>query len=77
MAKVQIKLNRNGVRSILKGVGQDKCVKIASRALSNLGEGYEMEERHYPERNGAVVRTTTYQANADNLRNNTLLKAIR
>lgn len=45
--------------------------------LQRCGEGYEMERRTYPERTGYVVRAATDQAKHDNLKNNTLEKALR
>ncbi len=78
MSNVKFKLNRSGVRELLKSEAMtDVCQKYASRALQRCGEGYEMERRSYPERTGYVVRPVTYQAKHDNLSNNTLEKAVR
>jgi hypothetical protein len=41
------------------------------------GPGYAVEDRHYPERNGAVVFPNTEEAYYDNLTNNTLEKVVR
>lgn len=78
MSKVKFKLNRAGVRTLL---GSDEmsavCQQYADRALGRCGEGYETQRRDYPERTGYVVRAATDQARQDNLKNNTLLKAVR
>lgn len=74
--KLKVVLVSDGVRALLKEVGANQCMKLASDALSGLGQGYEVEARTYPERNGAIIRTTTYQAKKDNYKNNTILKAL-
>lgn len=78
MSKAKFKLNRAGVRSLLKSEAMDGiCQRYAGNALQRCGEGYEMERRTYPERTGYVVRAATDQAKHDNLKNNTLEKALR
>lgn len=80
MAKVHFELNRAGVRELLKSPGlSEECRKHAEATLQACGsvEGYVMEERHYPNRNGYAVYAKEYPAIADNLKNNTLLKARR
>lgn len=78
MAKVKVVLNRDGVREMLKSPEVEKmCMDIATNAVARLGEGYEAEVRHYPERTAAAILPMTYQAKKDNLENNTILKALR
>ena len=44
---------------------------------SRAGEHYQVESRHYPERNGAAVFPADVPGNIDNMKNNTLLKALK
>lgn len=77
MADIKIVLNREGVRQILKDekIAQ-VCRDIANKTASRCGEGYEVQDRNYPERTGAAVLAVTYQAKRDNSENQTLLKAL-
>lgn len=77
MADVKIVLNRAGVRQLLKDekIAQ-VCRDIANQTVSRCGEGYEVQDRNYPERTGAAVLAVTYQAKRDNSENQTLLKAL-
>lgn len=76
MAKVTIKLNSAGVRALLKDGGvAGVCQGIASGIAASVGEGYEIAQRNYPERTGYVVKTATYEAMREELKNNTLQKA--
>ena len=81
MGKVKFKLNRAGVRELLKSDGVVKeCEKHASATLtsaSSSAAGYTMEERHYPERSGYAVYASEYPAISDNFQNNTLLKSLQ
>ena len=77
MSKVDFKLNSAGVRELLKSPEmQGICREYGANVLSSAGDGYVMEDRSYPERSGVVVRPDTPKAFADNLNNNTLLKAL-
>lgn len=77
MADVKIVLNREGVRQLLKDESIARlCMELANQTASRCGEGYEVQERNYPERTGAAVLAVTYQAKKDNSKNNTILKAL-
>ena len=80
MSKVKFELNKSGVRDLLKSAeAQSECMKYANAAFgraSASSDGYAVETRNYPERSGAAVRATTYEARKDNFENNTLLKAL-
>lgn len=75
--KYEIELNSAGVRELLKSeeIAQ-ACEEAASAVLQRAGSGYVMEKRSYAERTGYAVRTDTPKAMADNLKHNTLLKAL-
>lgn len=77
MSKVTVKLNSAGVREMLKSAGAAaECMSYAQQVAMACGTGYKAESRSYPERTGAAVYADTPQAKRDNLKNNTLLRAI-
>lgn len=74
---LKVKLKGDGVRELLKSSEiQSQCMSYANNAKRSLGEGYEVAEKNYPERSGAIVKATTYEAAKDNLENNSLSKAV-
>lgn len=78
MAKNKFKLNYSGVGQLLKSaemqnVLTNKAMEIKNRA----GEGYAQDIYVGKTRANAMVYAETYQAKKDNLKNNTLLKAVR
>ena len=77
MSKIKIVLNRKGVRELLKSQPiADACGEQAEQVKARAGEGYEVRQRNYPERTGYAVIAETDEAKRDNLKNNTLLKAL-
>lgn len=77
MSNVTFKLNRAGVREVLKSDGvQNTCRSMANSALARCGDGYVVHDVNYPERRGAAVAAATIKAARDNMKNNTLLKAV-
>lgn len=81
MSKVQVKLNRKAIsEQLLKGAETQKLInrygQEAYGRVSNI-EGYKMEERTYPERAGVALFAEDYPAISDNIKNNTLLKAVK
>ncbi|MDO4383887.1 MAG: hypothetical protein Q4C18_05280 [Eubacteriales bacterium] len=77
MAKVIVRLNRSGVRELLKSSElQSRCIMHAQRIQRIAGEHYTTESRTYPERNGASVYPADDAGYYDNLNNNTLVKAM-
>lgn len=81
MSKVTVKLNRAGVRELLKSQEiAGECRRHAEATLNSASasaDGYVMEERNYPERTGYAVYAADYPAKADNLKNNTLLRSLQ
>lgn len=76
--KVKVVLNRSGVRALLRSEEmKNVCAEQASRIMQRCGSGYEMDTYTGKNRVNAMVKAETYQAKADNIRNNTLLKAVR
>ena len=77
MAKVKIKLNRDGVRELLTAQEMMSiCEQHANEALSRLGAGYTTSSRVGRNRVNAEVAAQTRKARAENAKNNTILKAL-
>ena len=77
MSKVKFKLNRAGVRELMKSKGMlGICTEHADAVQSRAGEGYEVTTYIGKNRANASVMAATYKARKDNLKNNTLLKAL-
>ena len=75
--KVTIVLNSEGVQELLKSDAiQGQCMSLANAAVSSLGAGYSAAKRNYPERSGAIVKATTYEAAKENSENETIQKAV-
>lgn len=77
MSKVVIELNSAGVRELLKSDEiKSACAACALRVVSNAGSDYKLEPRNYPERSGYAVFPSNAAGYVDNMKNNTLLKAL-
>ena len=78
MAKnVKVKLDRAGVRELLRSNEvKDYLQSIAREKASGLGGGYETDSDIGQNRANAMIRAVTHEAKRDNLKNNTLLKAV-
>lgn len=75
--KVTIKLNSKGIQALLKSDAiAGACREQANAVAARAGDGYEVQQRNYPERTGFAIIAATDEANRDNLKNNTLLKAV-
>lgn len=81
MSKAKVKLDRKAVsEQLLKGEGTKTLIQqYGNRAYERVSsiEGYVKEERRYPERIGVAIYAEDYPAISDNLKNNTLLKAVK
>ena len=78
MANAKIELNREGVRALLKSPEMmDICSELAEEVASRAGDGYETSTYVGKNRVNASVKAETFRAMHDNLKNNTLLKALR
>ena len=76
---IKFELNKAGVRELLKSQEmRDVLQDYGNQAISRLGEGYEA----IPGDTGSSVRAkckvqaTTFKTRSDNLKNNTILKAV-
>lgn len=71
-------LNSKGVGDLLKSAEMQAVLNdYASGVKNRAGIGYEYDVQVNPGRAHALVWADTYQAKADNSRNNTLLKAVK
>lgn len=77
MAKVKFVLNRQGVRELMKSKEMmDICSEYANNALARLGDGYEVNTYSGENRINAEVYAQSFAAKRENLKSNTILKAV-
>lgn len=78
MSNVEIKINNDELRNILKSDAmQQMLIKQANRVVSRAGSGYAADPPHTSSQRAIVnVYAETSAAKRDNLKNNTLLKAM-
>ena len=78
MSKVKIQLNRQGVRSLLRSKEMQAILKAKADDMAQAcGDGYKSGIFFVPNRAVARVSAASIRAKRDNLKNNTLLKAMR
>ena len=77
MANVEVVLNSAGVRELLQCAEiEATCRELAEGVASRAGDGYTVDTHVGKTRVNAMVSADTRDAYYDNLRNNTLLKAL-
>lgn len=77
MSKTKVELNHANIRAYLKNDSVTAMLEsYGSRTLQRCGEGYEMDSRRGRNRTIVEVRTATPEAVNNNLKHNTLLKAL-
>ncbi len=74
MDRVRIELNREGVRELLRS--EEVQQMLAEEARSRMPAGCEVDTQAGKNRANARITAVTKAAVSDNLKNNTLLKAI-
>ena len=75
---MKFKLNSDGVRELLKSQEMQSVLNEKATGIKNrCGEGYTQDVYVGKNRANAMVKAETYQAKRDNLKNNTILKAVR
>lgn len=78
MAKVKFELNYKGVGELLKTEElQDYMQDIGDRIATKAGSGYAADTKAGKIRAHTFIKPTNMAAYFDNLKNNTLLKALR
>ncbi len=77
MSDVKIVLNSAGVRELLRSEEiQAACTQEAMKIKQRLGKGYAVSSHRGKNRVNASIYTKDPRAKADNLKNNTVLKAL-
>ena len=76
--QVKVVLNKANVRKQLLESQEMKeiCEGYGRDIVSRCGEGYGMNTKVVKDRVGTLVYAETYEARQDNLKNNTILKAV-
>jgi len=78
MTKSGFKLNYAGVGQLLKSAEMQKVLEEKATAVKNrCGDGYEQDIYVGKNRANAMVYPDSYAAKRDNMKNNTILKAVR
>lgn len=78
MSKVKFILNRKGVSKLLKGEDMQRVLEsYGKEVLARTGEGYKKNAMVGRNRANVMVYADSIRAKRDNLKNNTLLKAIK
>lgn len=78
MAKSGFKLNYAGIGQLLKSAEMQKVLEEKATAIKNrCGDGYEQDIYVGKTRANAMVYAETFEAKRDNMKNNTILKAVR
>lgn len=74
---VRVELNSEGVRELLRsGVMMEICRSHARAIAGRTGSGYAVSTYIGPTRVNASAYAATAEAERDNMKNNTLLKAV-
>lgn len=78
MAKYKFELNRSGVRTLLRSEEMKALLRSrADAAAQACGNGYEAGDYTMSTRAVARVSAVSVEARRDNLKNNTILKALK
>ena len=74
----KFKLNYSGVGQLLKSTEMQSILSEKASAIQQrCGDGYETDMYVGKTRANAMVKATSFKAKRDNMKNNTLLKAVR
>ena len=78
MSNFKFKLNRKGVAELMKSDEMQAVLSDhAKKVRDSCGDGYEQDIYVGKNRANAMVSASTHAAKRDNMKNNTLLKAVR
>lgn len=78
MSKMKFTLNTSGVAELMKSSAMQEVLSEKATGIKNrCGDGYEQDVHIGKTRANAMVSAKTYQAKKDNMKNNTILKAVR
>lgn len=77
MANFKFELNSEGVRDLMRSAEMMSiCKEYANNALGRLGGGYEVTTHVGQNRCNAQVSAETFKAKRENLKNNSIIKAV-
>lgn len=77
MAKMKFELNSAGVVELMKSAQMQSILnEYGAKVASRAGDGYSAENIMSGDRAKIFVQAETPKAKSDNLKNNTLLKAL-
>ncbi|MBE6164459.1 MAG: hypothetical protein E7156_03975 [Streptococcus gallolyticus] len=77
MSNFKFQLNRAGVAELMKSSAMQEILNEKASAIrSRCGDGYEQDSYVGQNRANAMVTASSFKAKRDNLKNNTLLKAV-
>ena len=77
MSNFKFQLNRAGVAELMKSSAMQEVLNEKASAIrSRCGDGYEQDSYVGQNRANAMVTASSLKAKRDNLKNNTLLKAV-
>lgn len=78
MANIRVELISEGVQALLKSAEMAQiCAEHARAIAGRAGDGYSVSTYTGRTRVNASVATATEEAMRDNMKNNTLLKAVK
>lgn len=78
MNKTKFRLNRAGVRELMQSKSMQRILtEKASSATRSLGAGYAHDVYVGKNRANAMVYADSYAAKVENMKNNSILKAVR
>lgn len=78
MSKVKVKLIKSGVGELLRSEEVQNFVNDEARAVTiRAGDGYDAESHFTGQRHIVNIFATNKKAMLDNLKNNTLLRALQ
>lgn len=78
MAKTKVVLNRSGIRELLRSREMLAFVEAQAEAmLRRCGSGYERDSFVGKNRVNAMIWPSSFKAQRDNQKNNTILKAMK
>lgn len=78
MSKMKFKLNQAGVAELMKSAAMQNVLSEHATAIrSRCGDGYEQDVYVGKNRANAMVSAKSAEAKRDNMKHNTILKAVR
>lgn len=78
MADLLVKLDREGVRALLRSPEMlALCKELANTTAGRLGAGYKVTSRTGKNRVNAEIAAVSRKARRENMQHNTILKALR